>query len=134
MPEATAPAQQQITTLPKDATGEGVETGSQTGPELISGNPGQVTLGNALVVPNTSMFRAFVATDVNSTFIFATLAETNGVPQPTMYCGVRYFNGRYGVLITLLSPIPIPPNVIVIVTLLQDGASTYANPVLYTGN
>lgn len=133
MPEGTAPAQEQITTLLKNATGESVAIGSQIGPELISGRPGQVSLGTALVFPGTTTFRAFVATDVKSPFIFATLAETSGVPQATMYCGARNFNGRDGILITLFVEGTIPPTALVIVTLLQDGAGKYADPVLYTG-
>ena len=92
---------------------------------------GQVTLDNSQVLGTT--FRAFVATDSSSPFIFATLAETRGVPNATMYCGHRNFGSRDGVLITLFCP-NVPANAIAIVTLMQQDAKTYASPVLYTGS
>jgi hypothetical protein len=98
----------------------------------LGGSPiGQVTLTYGQVLGG--WFRAFVATDSRSPYILATLAETRGVPFATMYCGARNYRGQNGVLITLFVSGPIPPDVIVIVTLMQEGAARYAAPILYIG-
>jgi hypothetical protein len=124
---------EQLVSLLKESSGENVGISSQAGFAPLAANPGRVSLNTSHVVPGTSTFRAFVATDSNSPFIFATLAETRGIPNATMYCGTRNFGSRDGVLITLFVHGGVPGDALVIITLMQEGARTYASPVLYTG-
>jgi hypothetical protein len=85
------------------------------------------------VMASPNSIRAFIATDSDSPYVFVTLAETNGLPPATVYCGVRNFGSRNGIMISVFTQGNIPGNIIVILTAMQQSASTYANPVLYTG-
>jgi hypothetical protein len=133
MAEATSKSAEQLVSLLKVATNENVGISSQEALEPMAARPGRVVLNRSHVLPGTNTFRAFVATDSNSPFIFATLAETSGVPNATIYCGPRNYGSRDGILITIFVQGQIPNDVVEIVTLMQDRARGYALPVLYTG-
>lgn len=120
--------------FPNPSTGDSIKASSAaSSAAALSGPIGQVALTNAQIPPYASWFRAFVATNSSSPLILATLAETRGVPFGTIYCGARRYLNRDGILITLFVPGGIPPNSLVIVTLMQVGAEMYAAPVLYPG-
>jgi hypothetical protein len=122
------PAQTRL--LQEGSTSTNPSIASFSSSQPFSALAGQAILDNSQVIGTT--FRAFVATDSASPLIVATLAETRGVPNATMYCGHRNFGSRDGILITLFCP-NVPGNAVVIVTLMQQDAKTYASPVLYTG-
>jgi hypothetical protein len=86
------------------------------------------------VKASANAIRAFIATDSDNPAAFIQLAETAGLPTPaTVYCGVRNFGSRNGLMISIFTQANIPDSVIVILTVMQQGAQTYASPVLYTG-
>ena len=120
----TAPAQ-----MPANSTATVVRIHSATGAKPFSAIAGQVALGHEVVAPGTSTFRAFVSTNSLSPLIFATLAETQGVGKITVFCGPRHYGSDDRVLITLFTEGAVPPTALVIVTIMQDGATMYGQPI-----
>jgi hypothetical protein len=86
------------------------------------------------MVPGRNAFRAFVATNSTSPIILATLAESNvAAVGNVMFCGNRLHGGRNGILVTILSPNPMPDGAVFHITLAQEGATQFAPPVFYNG-
>jgi hypothetical protein len=83
---------------------------------------------------NNQAIRAFVATGSTSQNCLVSLNETNDVASGTvLFCGEREpasFGGVPGVLVSVFFPEPVPPDLVVSVTLYQQGASTYGAPVV----
>src|SRR5208282_3233129 len=101
-------------------------------PAAFSAPAARIQLGRSVVASPTSIW-AFIATDGSDPSVFATLAETNGLPPATLYCGVRNFGSRNGILISIFTQGKIFANIVVILTVMQESAQTYADPGLYTG-
>jgi hypothetical protein len=86
------------------------------------------------------VIRAFVPTGSNSVNCLATLNEiqTNVVPTGiTLFCGEREpagFGGTPGILVSVFFTQPAPPDLALSVTLYQQGARHYGEPVLCNGN
>jgi hypothetical protein len=89
--------------------------------------------GNAVI-------RAFVATGSKSVNCLATLNEIRTTVVPTgitIFCGEREpfaFGDVPGVLVSVFFTQPAPPDLVLSVTLYQQGAKKYAAPVLCNGN
>ncbi len=98
-----------------------------------------LTLTNAHVNPaeNNQVIRAFVPTGSRSTHCLVSLNETTSVAIGTVvFCGLREpasLGGVPGVLVSVFYPEPILAGFHIDVTLYQQGASTYGEPVLCSG-
>ncbi len=98
---------------------------------------GYIRLNASYVVANTNTIRAFVETGSSSPYILATLGEaTNTGPSVVkeIICGPRTYNGKQGVLITILLNQAMPSNGTFSLTLAQSDATNYQPPILYIGN
>ena len=64
-----------------------------------------------------------------------TLNESNNSAGPgaTVYCGSRTYLGVEGVLISIFLPSPLPPDVLFALTVYQESAQRYGQPVFYPG-
>lgn len=86
------------------------------------------------------VIRAFVPTDSKSVNCLATLNEikTNVYPTGiTLFCGEREpsaFGSTPGVLVSVFFTQPAPPDLALSLTLYQQGAKFYGEPVLCNGN
>ena len=79
--------------------------------------------------------RAFIPTDSASPICLATLSEADfPVPGMTVFCAPRIVDGVEGVNIHIFYPVDLPDQFIVILTVYQDDAKRYGEPVLYTGD
>lgn len=80
-----------------------------------------------------SVVRAFILTDSADPNCLITLGESNNAQAGvTAFCGVRspsLYSGKPGVLITVLFPSPVVGNLILTLTVHQNGARRYAQPV-----
>jgi hypothetical protein len=113
----------------------------RTGPQGLIGPPGptgaqgivgvgRVELTYGQVDPGAlSEVKAFVATGSSSSNCLATLSESNFVGGTTLYCGARSYNGANGVWLHILLPDVAPGNLVMSVTVYQEGAQQYAAPV-----
>jgi hypothetical protein len=87
-----------------------------------------------------SVIRAFVPTGSKSVNCLATLNEigTNAFPTGiTVFCGEREpsaFGGVPGMLVSVFFPQPAPSDLVLSITLYQQGARNYGSPVLCNGN
>jgi hypothetical protein len=83
--------------------------------------------------------RAFIPTGSSSPICLVTLAEA-GFPDPgivpgmTVFCGNRVVDGVAGIIITIFYPVDLPDQFLVTLTVYQDDAKRYGEPVLYTGD
>jgi hypothetical protein len=94
----------------------------------------RVVIDRNQMVPSRTGFRAFVATNSPSPIILSTLAESNvATVGNVMFCGNRVHGGRQGILVTILSPNPLPDQAVFHITLAQESATTFAPPVFYNG-
>jgi hypothetical protein len=118
--------------LPRGKTGPQGLIGppGPTGPQGIVG-VGRVDLTYAHVDPAAlSEVKAFVATGSSSANCLATLSESNfAIAGTTLYCGTRAYNGANGVWVHILLPGSAPTNLVISVTVYQEGAQQYAAPV-----
>jgi hypothetical protein len=74
--------------------------------------------------------KAFVATGSSSPNCLATLSEsTFATDGTTLYCGARVHNGANGVWVHILLPDVAPTDLLMWVTVYQQGAQQYAAPV-----
>jgi hypothetical protein len=93
---------------------------------------------NAQVDPDTNNqnIRAFVPTGSKSVNCLVTFNESNNaVPGMVAFCGEREpaaFGGVPGMLVSVFFPQPVPPDLVLSVTLYQQGARRYGAPVLCT--
>jgi hypothetical protein len=116
------------------------EQGPQ-GPQGAQGPPGIVSLGDveltsAEVDPNAdSVIRAFVPTGSLSERCLVTPNESasSAVSGTTIYCGARTYQGADGVVISVFLPGSAPPDVSIDLTVYQDSAQRYGQPVFYSG-
>jgi hypothetical protein len=98
----------------------------------------QVALTNTHLDPNENnqVIRAFVPTRSNSQNCLATLNDTTDVALGTVtFCAQRVdqsLGGVSGVLVSVFFPQPPAPNLVLTVTIHQDGARKYGSPVLCT--
>jgi hypothetical protein len=99
-------------------------------------NAGRVILTQAELTAPT-LLRAFIETDSTSLPCLVTLAESNdAVGGQTVYCAPRDFNGQQGLLISVFYPqnaVPLPADLVVVVTVYQESAQQYSAPTLYPG-
>ena len=93
---------------------------------------------NAQVDPalNNQDIRAFVPTGSKSVNCLVTFNESNNaVPGMVAFCGEREpaaFGSVPGVMVSVFFPQPVPPDLVLSVTLYQQGARRYGAPVLCT--
>ena len=106
--------------------------------ELIFGVPigaGQVTFDSSEVIPAGNL-DAFVPTGSASALCLVTLSESNAFfvgPSPAI-CVPRTFQGQKGIRIIVIPYFAtFPSDVTLSVTVYQQGAHRYGQPVLYTG-
>ena len=79
--------------------------------------------------------RAFIPTDSASPICLVTLAEASfAVPGMTVFCGNRVVDGVEGVSVNIFYPVDLPDEFLVTLTVYQDDAKRYGEPVLYTGD
>jgi hypothetical protein len=79
--------------------------------------------------------RAFIPTDSSSPICLVTLAEASfPVPGMTVFCGNRVVDGVDGVIITIFYAVDLPDEFVVTLTVYQDDAKRYGEPVLYIGD
>jgi len=84
---------------------------------------------------NPGLIRAFIPTQSVSRRCLVTLSEsTFGQAGTTVFCGARQREGVDGLLITLLLPSEAPEDLYVALTVYQQFAKGYGQPVLYTGD
>jgi hypothetical protein len=94
-----------------------------------------VLLTNAQVLPDSgaSVVRAFILTDSANPNCLVSLGESNNAVAGTVaFCGARQpslYGGRPGVMITVFFPGPVVGNLILTVTVHQNGARRYSQPV-----
>ena len=93
---------------------------------------------NAQIDPsmNNQVIRAFVPTGSRSVNCLTSLNESNNaVSGIVVFCGEREppaFGGTPGMLVSVFFPEPVPPDMVLSVTLYQQGARRYGAPVLCT--
>ena len=93
---------------------------------------------NAQIDPsmNNQVIRAFVPTGSRSVNCLTSLNESNNAVAGTVvFCGEREppaFGGTPGVLVSVFFPGPVPPDLVLSLTLYQQGARRYGTPVLCT--
>jgi len=98
-----------------------------------------VSLTNAQVNPdeNNQVIRAFIPTGSQSPKCLVTMNDTNNFAYGTvLFCGERApsgFGGIPGIWISIFFPEPVVPNLVMEVTVKQEGARYYGSPVLCTG-
>ena len=98
----------------------------------------QVFLTNAHLDPNENnqVIRAFVPTGSSSRNCLITMNDTSDVALGTItFCALRVdrsLGGVSGVLVSVFYPQPPAPNLTLTVTVHQDGAARYGQPVLCT--
>jgi hypothetical protein len=128
-------------------TDEASLTWNQSGPQGVQGAQGPpgprgglgpmayVEFGNDEMEPNGQTLSAFVPTGSDSPACLVTLAESNfAVTGTTVYCGNRYFNGTWGIIVRVLFPSAVPSNDLILsTTVYQEGAQHYGAPVHYSG-
>lgn len=113
---------------------QGIE--GEQGPQ---GEPGLARAGliqlTGAEVNGSGNIRAFVPTDSTSQKCLVTLNESNNSAGPgtTVYCGSRNYMGVDGLLISIFAPSPLPPNVFFALTVYQESAQRYGQPVFYPG-
>jgi hypothetical protein len=117
---------------------QSVAFGSDQGAGREQGIPriraGYITLTEEHRLSPTEV-RAFIPTESSSLVCLVTLAESDSaVPGTTVYCGRRVVEGVAGVNIHIFYPDDLPDHFLVTLTLYQDGAKRYGEPVLYTGD
>jgi len=80
-----------------------------------------------------SVVRAFILTSSADPNCLVTLGESNNAVAGTVaFCGVRtpsLYGGKPGVLVTVFFPAPVVGNLILTLTVHQNGAQRYAQPV-----
>jgi hypothetical protein len=80
-----------------------------------------------------SVVTAFILTDSADPNCLVTFGESNNAVAGTVaFCGVRtpsLYGGKPGVLITVFFPSPVVGNLILTLTVHQNGARKYAQPV-----
>lgn len=118
---------------------------AQTAPVIpVSANLNTVSLNlsSAQLDPleGNGVIRAFVPTGSKSVNCLATMNEigTNAFPTGiTVFCGERQpsgFGGVPGMLVSVFFPQPPPADLVLSITLYQQGAKRYGAPVLCTAN
>jgi hypothetical protein len=92
----------------------------------------RISISHDQLRPGTSEIRAFVPTGSLNTKCLATLAETNFVQTSmSMFCAPRVLpDQRQGVMVSVFYEFPPPDDLILLVTLFQQGAKRYGTPVL----
>jgi hypothetical protein len=92
----------------------------------------RISISHAQVNPDEgTVVRAFVATGSLNNKCLATLAESNFASTGiTMFCAPRNPSGHKGILVSVFFPNPPPDDLILDVTVYQEGARFYAKPVL----
>jgi hypothetical protein len=107
-------------------------TGPQGPPGLASA--GRVELTSAQRNP-VGVIRAFIPTDSSSQKCLVTLNESANAAQTgtTVYCGNRHYLGDDGVLVSIFLPTFPPDDVLFDLTVYQDSARRYGQPVYYPG-
>jgi len=126
---------------PQGATGPAGPVGppGATGPRGATGPAGIVNVariqltGDEVSPGARNELKAFVRTDSTSVNCLVTLAETNFLPigGTTVYCGQRTYKDTQGIFIHLFLPSPVPTDVLISLTVYQDGAQQYAVPVYF---
>lgn len=117
---------------PQGLDGAQGPTGPQGPPGLASA--GRVELTSAQVNP-VGVVRAFIRTESSSPKCLVSLNESANAAQTgtTVYCGERHYLGVDGVLISIFLPAPTPNNVLFDLTVYQESALMYGQPVYYPG-
>jgi hypothetical protein len=93
---------------------------------------------NAQIDPamDNEVIRAFVPTGSRSVKCLTSLNESNNaVSGIVVFCGEREppaFGGTPGILVSVFFPTPVPPDLVLSLTLYQQGARRYGAPVLCT--
>jgi len=92
----------------------------------------RISISHAQVNPDEgTVLRAFVATGSLNNNCLATPAETNFASTGiTMFCAPRNPFGQQGILVSVFFPNTPPDALILDVTVYQEGAKGYAQPVL----
>jgi hypothetical protein len=94
----------------------------------------RVSLSSAQLDANGFDIRAFVSTDSSNPNCLATMAESNfAIAGISVFCSPRTFDDQQGVLVSALFPVPPPVDIELQVTLYQEQARRYGDPVLYIG-
>jgi len=112
--------------------GEQGPTGPQGPPGLAAA--GRVELTSAQRNP-VGVIRAFIQTDSSSEKCLVTLNESANAAQTgtTVYCGNRHYLGVDGVLVSIFLPTFPPDDVLFDLTVYQESAQRYGQPVYYPG-
>lgn len=111
---------------------------SQNSPGIRRINAGYIELTQEHRTSSAGV-RGFIPTDSSSPICLVTLAEASFpdpgiVPGMTVFCGNRVVDGVEGVIITIFYPVDLPDEFLVTLTVYQDDAKRYGEPVLYTGD
>ena len=117
---------------PQGLEGAQGPTGPQGPPGLASAS--RIELTSAQVNP-VGVVRAFIRTDSSSPKCLVTLNESANAAQTgtTAYCGERHYLGVDGVLVSIFLPAAPPNNVLFDLTVYQESALMYGQPVYYPG-
>ena len=79
--------------------------------------------------------RVFIRTGSSSPICLVTLSEASfPVPGMTVFCAPRVVEGIAGVNIHIFYPVDLPDQFVIALTVYQDDAKRYGEPVLYTGD
>ena len=79
---------------------------------------------------STEIVRGFVATGSDSGTCLTSLHETNFADAATtVFCGVRLLNGVSGIMVTIHTGDPMPPDAAWTVGVYQEHAKAYPNPI-----
>lgn len=100
--------------------------------EVESFRTARITITHDHLRPGTSEIRAFVPTSSLNVNCLATLSETNFVQTSmSMFCAPRVLADQsQGVMVSVFYNFPPPDNLILLVTLYQQGAKQYGTSVL----
>jgi hypothetical protein len=123
--------------LPRGAIGpEGPE--GPTGPAGEKGPPGITNVGHAQLTgaqvnpAARGIVSAFIPTSSSNANCLVTLNESSAATTgTTVFCGTRSYNGVFGLLIHVLSPTAWPADMTMGITVYQEAAQQYGQPVFY---
>lgn len=95
---------------------------------------GHVELNETFAFAGGFELGAFVPTGSDSNKCLVTLSESDfAISGTTVYCGVRQVDGQRGIFIHVLLPVPAPEHLVMSLTVYQEFARGYGQPVPFRG-
>lgn len=98
------------------------------------GEVGNIVLNKNHISSDGKTLRVFVETGSNSGYIFGSFSEVQGSAPRCAFYGTRKYGSDDGILITVFFDEDIPKSIKLHLTVAQDGATKYDDPIPYLGS